>query len=493
MSSNLGKRIKIMAVLTGVAGFLASAAMAVNCFMQNILFTACLWAVFGILSLFLIVPLFMIGNLSDELWEQKRKLRGLNEKTVKIEKNGKTTTSIDKYSPIKTDTSTGTRNQTPSLSITAQTRVKPAEEAPANRVPTAATPAVKPEAAETATRVFNKTDEARIDTENLITDTQIDVPTVRKPEEKPVVEQKREERPVPTATEAFVAERRNKAAVIAVPKVRPTTIAAGGEHTVAITEYGGAIAVGNNLFDQCNVVDWNDITSVAAGTFHTIGLRANGTCIATGYSSCGQCNVGDWKNVCAIAAGGEHTVGLLENGTCVAVGDNTYGQCDVSDWREIIAISAGNQYTVGLCSDGTIVAVGAGTDGQWGANRWSGIKAIAAAGTHTIGLYNDGTCVACGNNSNSQCSVLSWKNVRAIAVGAYHTVGLLSNGCVVATGMNGDGQCNVQDWNGVVAIAAGKKHTLGLTESGILLSTGDNRKGQCDTKLFENLKIVRNR
>ncbi|WP_216656392.1 hypothetical protein [Nocardioides marmotae] len=74
-------------------------------------------------------------------------------------------------------------------------------------------------------------------------------------------------------------------------------VAAGSQHTVAVTSSGRAMAVGNNDAGQCDVSTWREIVEVAAGANHTLGLRADGQVVATGDNEYGQSNVSNWTAI----------------------------------------------------------------------------------------------------------------------------------------------------------------------------------------------------
>ena len=483
MNDNFSKKIKGVGIFLGVGGFAACVAMAVNAFGKNDIFAACVWLALCILSLFIIVPTFGLGNLSGELAEEKRKNKLLAEKIARMEREGRKPSSVDKYSPTARIQNAEMRAAATETNI----NIKDAATTVVNAGGYTKEFSSKEGMIDlggaqelgTMTSVFDNAT-GRIDTERLVTETT----ELSRPDIQTAFY-------TTNGIETYKVNNRENAVTRFLPE-SSFTISAGGLHTVAVSESGRVLAVGYGTYGQCDVADWSSIIAVAAGNHHTVGLKSNGTCVAVGYSGYGQCDVRNWRNICAVSAGVGHTVGLKENGTCVATGDNTYGQCNVEDWTDIVAISAGYNYTVGLKADGTIVAVGTNTDGQWGAIRWGSISAVASGGLHTIGLRGDGTCVAVGNNANDQCEVSRWQNVRAIAAGNYHTVGLLANGKVIATGYNGYGQCNVSNWENVVAISAGRNHTIALTRSGALLATGDNTYGQCDTRNFRDIKINRN-
>jgi alpha-tubulin suppressor-like RCC1 family protein len=63
-----------------------------------------------------------------------------------------------------------------------------------------------------------------------------------------------------------------------------------------------------------------------------VGLKSDGTVVAVGWNLYEQCEVGSWTGIVQVAAGQAHTVGLKSDGTVVAVGPNAYGQCDVTGW-----------------------------------------------------------------------------------------------------------------------------------------------------------------
>ena len=267
------------------------------------------------------------------------------------------------------------------------------------------------------------------------------------------------------------------------------TVCAGAMQTVCLKSDGTVMAVGSNMYNQCDVSGWKNIVAVSATGWHTVGLKSDGTVMAVGSNMYNQCDVSGWENIVAISAGGYHTVGLKSDGTVVAVGKNEDGQCDVSGWENIVAVSAGLNYTVGLKSDGTVVAVGYSDDGECDVSSWRDIVAVSAGVAHTIGLKSDGTVVAVGNNDYGQCDVSNWTGIVAISAGDYHTVGLKSDGTVVAVGHNKYGQCNVSSWRGIVAISAGGYHTVGLKSDGTVVAVGNNDYGKCDVSSWTDIKL----
>lgn len=472
--SDMGKKIKIIGTFLCVLFAAACVVMAVRSFGQSDVFGGSVWFLFASVAMACIYIVFAVSNMASEYAENHKKLRMVVEKAARLEKklNSLQSSGVDKYSPVNGTVTVGPEQHSgDTMGVTTAMR-KAAGNDYTKRYNSTGTIEVKAQTQQVGslTGVFPN-EATRTNTainnsaRNLI-----------------------EEAFNTTSTDTYhVNVGTNSATKYFYHKNR--TIAAGGLHTLALTNSGGVLAFGFSEYGQIEVSGWRDLVQIVAGAYHTIGLKSNGTVLATGYNGYGQCNVSEWRNICSVAAGSGHTVGLRSDGTCVATGDGTYGQTDVGDWTDIIAISAGNNYTAGLKADGTVVGVGANTDGNWGAAKWGSINAIASGGIHILGLKADGTCVAVGNNSNGQCEVSSWKNVVSIAAGNYHSVGLLANGKVVSAGYNGYKQCEVSQWTDVIAIAAGRNHTIGLTKYGTLISTGDNQYGQCSVASAQNLRI----
>jgi len=266
------------------------------------------------------------------------------------------------------------------------------------------------------------------------------------------------------------------------------TIAAGSWHTVGLKADGTVVAVGSNMYGQCNVSGWTDIVAVAAGNLHTVGLKADGTVVAVGSNMYGQCNVSGWTDIVAVAAENLHTVGLKADGTVVAVGSNEHGQCDVSGCTDIVAVAAGNSHTVGLKADGTVVAVGDRQNGRSSVSGWTDIVAVAAGNLHTVGLKADGTVVATGSDREGQCDVSGWRDIVAVSSGSWHTVGLKADGTVVAVGDNIYGQLDVSSWRDIVAVVAGGNYTMGLKADSIVVAVGSDGDGQCDVSGWSGIK-----
>ena len=259
--------------------------------------------------------------------------------------------------------------------------------------------------------------------------------------------------------------------VVPVGLTRVTSIAAGLNHTVAVTSDGTVVAWGSNTYGQTSVpVGLNEVTAISAGSNHTVALRSNGSVVAWGYNGQGQTSVPNGLNgVMAIAAGYDHTVALKSDGSVVAWGYNGPGPTDVLvGVTDIEAISTGGDEILALKSDGTVVAWSVSGQTTVPAGL-TGVIAISAGASHKVALKSDGSVVAWGSNAYGQTSVPpGLTGVTGIVAGYLHTLALKYDGTVVAWGSNGDGETTVPaGLIGVTTMAQGgsASHVVALVEA----------------------------
>jgi alpha-tubulin suppressor-like RCC1 family protein len=277
-------------------------------------------------------------------------------------------------------------------------------------------------------------------------------------------------------------------------------IAAGEDHSLALTSNGTVLAWGNNYNGQLGnsnfssqsipteVSGLTDVIAIAAGAKFSLALKSNGTVSAWGTNSTGQLGnanytsqnllspVSGLTNVIAIAAGKDHALALTSGGKVLAWGYNFYGQvgnstnyytnptpAEVSGLSNVIAIAAGGSHSLALKSDGNVWS--------WGSNYYQQLGRSAS-------YYNP-------NPTPAQVSQFGVTNIIAIAAGTNHTIALKSDGTVWAWGSNSRGQLGRTDSAGavsgpanVITIAAGAEHSVALKNDGAVWSWGFNDYGQ---------------
>ncbi|WP_018908022.1 RCC1 domain-containing protein [Salinispora arenicola] len=237
-----------------------------------------------------------------------------------------------------------------------------------------------------------------------------------------------------------------------------TAIAAGNDHSLAVTSSGTALAWGDNRFGQLGDESTTDsITPVE------VSLPAGTT-------------------VTAIAAGDDHSYAVTSSGTALAWGDNGQGELgDGTTTRSstpipvslpagttVTAVAGGIGHGLAVTSTGTVLAWGLNSDGQLG----------------------DGTIT--DSSTPVAVDLPADTTVTAVAAGRRHSLAVTSTGTVLAWGLNSDGQLGdgtITDSSTpvavdlpadttVTAVAAGRRHSLAVTSTGTVLAWGSNSDGR---------------
>ena len=207
------------------------------------------------------------------------------------------------------------------------------------------------------------------------------------------------------------------------------SIAAGGEHSLALRADHSIVAWGDDSSGQNNVPQSDgDIVAIADGGAHSLALRSNGSGLVWGnqifYPGYRENSFSFSQPVVAMAAGGSHSLALLLDGTVFAWGTNYFdGRPVPSSATNLVAVAAGDDFSLGVRSDGALVC--------WGAlppppDTATNVVAIAAGGKHALALRADGALIAWGGNYFGQTSVPdSVTNVVAIAAGGDNSLALL--------------------------------------------------------------------
>jgi alpha-tubulin suppressor-like RCC1 family protein len=245
-------------------------------------------------------------------------------------------------------------------------------------------------------------------------------------------------------------------------------VAAGNQHSVALTGDGHVLAWGGNTFGQLgnasfessyvpiyvlkdNDEPFDDVIAIASGTNHVLMLTEENELWAWGQNENGQLANNNpvsfnrplritglpSNRIVQIAAGDSHSMVLLDNGEIWSWGDNAFGQLGI-----------GNVVSTMIP---TVVI-------QDNGNPLTNIVSISAGSFHTLALSNDGYIWAFGDNENGQ----------------------LGNGSNAALSKPAKVQHpdNGQPLSEIVYIAAGTSHSLALQNSGNIWAWGNNKYGQ---------------
>ena len=286
-----------------------------------------------------------------------------------------------------------------------------------------------------------------------------------------------------------------------------TPITMGSFHACALTPAAGVVCWGRNTYGELGDGTTTDraipvpvsglpsgVAAVAAGGEHTCALTTGGAAWCWGHNNVGQLGDGSTldrvhpgevsflgSGVVSLAAGELHTCALKTDGSVVCWGLNMFGQL-------------GNGTTESQAAPGPVIGLS------------SGIAAITAGTYHTCALTLTGAVWCWGFNAfgqlgtgtTGQMPVVAPEPViglqggaSAIAAGDSHTCALMLSGTVMCWGANAAGQLGT--WtpavqpvpvtvsgglNGVEAISAGWAHTCATTSGGGLACWGDNTFGQ---------------
>jgi alpha-tubulin suppressor-like RCC1 family protein len=279
-------------------------------------------------------------------------------------------------------------------------------------------------------------------------------------------------------------------------------VAAGGQHTCAITPSGGVSCWGLNGSGQLgNETTKNSsipvqvsglssgVVEIAAGDLHTCAVTAGGDVLCWGRNSSGQLGNGTTKNssvpvqvsglstgVVEIVAGGAHTCAVTAEGGVLCWGAGSFGQLGNGAVKRsstpvtvtglgsgVAAVSTGGFHTCALTAGGDVLCWGRNTSGQLGngttknssvpvgvSGLGPGMATIAAGGYHTCARSPTGTVLCWGLNSSGQLGNGTTTNsptpvgpatlFAAVADGGAHTCARTANGGVQCWGLNSSGQ-----------------------------------------------------
>ena len=176
-------------------------------------------------------------------------------------------------------------------------------------------------------------------------------------------------------------------------------VAAGHNHSVALTQTGVVRCWGDNTYNQCTVPPGlRGVKAVTAGKHFTVALRSNDTAVVWGTA---DDNIRNPPSVTMtqIDAGVSHVVARRTTGVAVCWGNNSSSQCNVpSAVGQVTQVRAGSSHSVALRTDQTVRCWGSNNSGESsvpvGLNQVTG---IAAGRGFTLALRQNGAVVAWGS------------------------------------------------------------------------------------------------
>ncbi|EFJ17371.1 hypothetical protein SELMODRAFT_179009 [Selaginella moellendorffii] len=223
--------------------------------------------------------------------------------------------------------------------------------------------------------------------------------------------------------------------LLAFEGVSVKMLAAGAEHTAAVTDSGKLYGWGWGRYGNLGLGDRGDrmlpaevpavgdekMCMVACGWRHTIAVSQSGKLYTYGWSKYGQLGHGDYAdhllphqvaalaefNITQVSGGWRHTVALTEAGKLYGWGWNKFGQVgsgDVDDHtspqlisipgqhQRVVQVSCGWRHTVAVTDKNNVYSWGRGTSGQLGhgdavdRSAPKGIQALSADGSACEGL-----------------------------------------------------------------------------------------------------------
>jgi alpha-tubulin suppressor-like RCC1 family protein len=279
-------------------------------------------------------------------------------------------------------------------------------------------------------------------------------------------------------------------------------IAAGDEHTCALTNAGAVLCwgdgfdgqLGNGSASGVSLVPVpvtglsSGVVAIAAGGFHTCALTSAGAMLCWGSNDYGQLGngttassttpvqVSGLTSVTAITTGEYHTCALTASGTVYCWGDNDNGQLGNGSTTRFsvpvplpgflsggAAVSAGAYHTCALNTSGGVLCWGYGHDGQLG----NGSTSSSATPVAVSGLSSGMAGLARGLAFDFDCALTLAGGVRCWG---NNSAGQLGNG----TSSRSLVPTSVSGLASVTAIATGSSFACALTSSGTVSCWGDD-------------------
>ncbi|EMS68908.1 hypothetical protein TRIUR3_24050 [Triticum urartu] len=165
--------------------------------------------------------------------------------------------------------------------------------------------------------------------------------------------------------------------------VKITAVAAGGRHTLALSDFGqvwgwgyggeGQLGLGSRIRTVSSPHPIPCIESTSYGKDRLSAMKGN-------KNAEGQINKATGNRVTAIACGGRHSVVVTDSGALLAFGWGLYGQCGQGNTDDVLSptcvsailgvkmqdVAAGLWHTVSISADGDVYSFGGNQFGQLG-------------------------------------------------------------------------------------------------------------------------------
>ncbi|CAM6050589.1 unnamed protein product [Sphagnum compactum] len=317
--------------------------------------------------------------------------------------------------------------------------------------------------------------------------------------------------------------------VKALAKVKIVQAAIGGWHCLAVDEDGRAYAWGGNEYGQCakeldrkgdDKVLHRDISipqrccprlrvrQVAAGGTHSVVLTEEGHVWTWGQpwppGDIKQISVPvrmqGLENVRMVAVGAFHNLALVEPGIVWAWGNNEYGQLGTGDTQPhsspvsvkglrdliLVDLAAGGWHSMALTADGEVYGWGRGEHGRLGFGDDKSSKMfpqkvhtlacetiiqVSCGGTHSVALTNDGRMFSFGRGDHGRLGFgESFTTGQPLEVPVHLPQSKEQHFSAMSMGnghaSNDDTMEDTDDRSGrwcTKAVACGGRHTLAIT------------------------------
>lgn len=240
-------------------------------------------------------------------------------------------------------------------------------------------------------------------------------------------------------------------------------VAAGREHSIALTEGGEVIAWGGSQFTDVPIEAKSDVVDIASGWYHSIALKSDGKVLSWGYKADVPAGLPPFKQICA---GELFSIGITSNGEVVTWGEHAPTVPD-SAKSDVVMVDAAKHNVIAVKSNGDVVTFGGYSMEQMPGNASGNIAEIAVGFGHFFVIKEDG-------------SVVTWKydhmiheelptsvkagDVKDIYAGEDFIVVFKKDGTLEAYGQKWCDQTSLPDAvvNGVKALAVGMHHTLAI-------------------------------